>query len=246
MKLKSLVRPKVVSAENWLAARRKLLRTEKALTRLQDKIAAQRRKLPWMKIEKDYVFASTKGRVRLIDLFGNCSQLIVQHFMLGPGWGEGCKSCSFMMDHFVPTVPHLAARDVAFAAISRAPIAEIQRFRKRMGWDVNWVSAHDTDFNQDFHVSFDPRQASRGKVFYNFEPRRIPQAEEMPGISVFARDDAGNVYRTYSTYGRGVEVIMATYDLLDLVPKGRDEASLDYGMEWVRHHDRYPHVLTKG
>lgn len=237
-------RPKTASASRWLAARRQLLRDEKALTRSQDKVAAKRRKLPWVKIEKDYVFASPKGRVRLADLFGARSQLIVQHFMLGPGWGEGCKSCSFMMDHFVPTVTHLAARDVAFAAISLATIAEILRFKKRMGWDINWVSAHDTDFNQDFHVSFDEAAIAKGPVYYNFARRKIP-VEELPGISVFAKDAAGTVYHTYSTYGRGVELVMATYDLLDIVPKGRDEASLDYGMEWVRHHDRYQHVLPK-
>jgi predicted dithiol-disulfide oxidoreductase (DUF899 family) len=237
-------RPKTTTPVRWLTARRALLRDEKALTRLQDKVAARRRRLPWVKIGKDYALTSPKGRVNLADLFASRSQLIVQHFMLGPGWGEGCKSCSFMMDHFVPTVTHLAARDVSFAAISHAPIAEIQRFKQRMGWDVNWVSAHGTDFNQDFHVSFTEDEIARGKVFYNYAPREVP-VEELPGISVFARDAAGTVYHTYSTYGRGVELIMATYDLLDIVPKGRDEAKLDYGMEWVRHHDRYQHVLAK-
>ena len=236
--------PTIVSPARWLAARRQLLRAEKKFTRLGDQLAARRRKLPWVRIEKDYVFASPRGRVKLADLFAGHSQLIVQHFMLGPGWGEGCKSCSFMMDHFAPTVPHLAARDVAFAAISHAPLAEIQRFKKRMGWDVNWVSAHDTDFNQDFHVSYTVKEIAGGKVFYNFARRKVP-VEELPGVSVFAKDAAGTIYHTYSTYGRGVELVMATYDLLDIVPKGRDEAGLDYGMEWVRHHDRYDHVLAR-
>jgi predicted dithiol-disulfide oxidoreductase (DUF899 family) len=244
MKKKTTTLPKVVSPARWLAARRKLLREEKAFTRLGDKLAARRQQLPWVKIEKDYVFDSSRGRVKLADLFGGRRQLIVQHFMLGPGWEEGCKSCSFMMDHFVPTVTHLAARDVSFTAISHAPLAEIQRFRKRMGWDVNWVSANGTDFNQDFHVTFTEEEIAKGKVNYNFAPRKV-YIEQLPGVSVFAQDAAGTVYHTYSTYGRGVELIMATYDLLDIVPKGRDEAKLDYGMEWVRHHDRYDHVLAK-
>jgi predicted dithiol-disulfide oxidoreductase (DUF899 family) len=244
MKKKTPSRPQVVSPSRWLAARRQLLREEKAFTRLGDKLAARRRKLPWVKLEKDYTFDSPRGRVKLADLFGGRSQLIVQHFMLGPGWDEGCKSCSFMMDHFVPTVTHLAARDVSFVAISHAPLAEILRFKKRMGWDINWVSAHGTDFNQDFHVSFPEEQVANGKVFYNFAERSVP-VEELPGVSVFTKDARGTVYHTYSTYGRGVELIMGTYDLLDIVPKGRDEAALDYGMEWVRHHDRYDHVPAK-
>lgn len=163
---------------------------------------------------------------------------MVQHFMLGPGCEQGCKSCSFMMDHFVSTIPHLAARDVTFTAISHAPLAEILPFKKRMGWEVNWVSSHGSGFNQDFHVSFTAGEIESGKVYYNYGHRPFPQVEA-PGISVFARDEAGTVYHTYSTFGRGVEVIMGTYHLLDLTPKGRDEEQLEYGMEWVRHHDRY-------
>lgn len=232
------MKPKIVTPEKWLAARRKLLREEKQFTRLQDKLNAQRRALPWVKVAKDYTFTSPKGKVTLAGLFGSHSQLIVQHFMLGPGWEEGCKSCSFMMDHFAPTVPHLTARDVAFGAVSRAPLAEIRPFQKRMGWDVNWVSSHDNDFNFDYHVSFTEEELASGSVHYNYGPRPFPH-EEAPGISVFARDAAGNIYHTYSTFGRGVEIIMSTYRLLDMVPKGRDEGKLDYGMEWVRHHDRY-------
>jgi predicted dithiol-disulfide oxidoreductase (DUF899 family) len=236
--------PKAVSPKQWLAARRELLRQEKELTRLADQVAARRRELPWVKIEKDYAFDSPRGRVTLAELFGDHRQLLVQHFMLGPGWEEGCKSCSFMMDHFNPTVLHLGARDTAFAAISRAPLKEILKFKKRMGWDVNWVSSNDSDFNFDFHVSFRPKELASGKVEYNYTKQPFPH-EEAPGISVFVRDDAGDIYHTYSTYGRGVETIMATYNLLDLTPKGRDEDEMEYGMEWVRHHDRYEHVSAR-
>jgi predicted dithiol-disulfide oxidoreductase (DUF899 family) len=244
--MKSTTLPsKVVSPAKWLSARRKLLREEKKFTRQQDRLNEHRRALPWVKVDQPYVFQSPQGRVRLADLFAGRSQLIVQHFMFGPGWEEGCKSCSFMMDHFAPTVPHLAARDVSFAAVSRAPLAEIQRFRKRMGWDVNWVSSHGSDFNFDFNVSFRPGEAASGKAWYNFVQQAVPQDEEMPGISVFAKGADGSVYRTYSTYSRGVEIIMGTYRMLDLVPKGRDESGLDYGMEWLRYHDSYDHALAK-
>lgn len=243
MKTKSPVRPEVVSPEQWLAARRELLRREKELTRLQDQTAQLRRELPWVKLEKNYTFESPRGRVSLADLFAGRGQLIIQHFMFGPGWEEGCKSCSFMMDHINPAVPHLAARDVSFAAVSRAPLSEILPFKKRMGWAINWVSANDTDFNFDFHVSFTEKEMARGPVEYNYTKQPFPH-EEAPGISVFARDEAGAVYHTYSTYGRGVETVMATYNLLDLVPKGRDEETLEYGMEWVRYHDRYEHAAA--
>jgi predicted dithiol-disulfide oxidoreductase (DUF899 family) len=241
MKTKSTAKPKVVTPKAWLAARLRLLKEEKKFTRLQDKINERRRALPWVKVDKDYIFTSSRGKASLRDLFGPHSQLIVQHFMFGPGWEQGCKSCSFMMDHFAPTVPHLAARDVAFAAISHAPIKEILPFKKRMGWNVNWVSAHDTDFNHNFHVSFTEEEIAAGKMEYNYTVMDFPQSEA-PGISVFARDDAGTIYHTYSTYGRGVEVIMGTYRLLDMVPKGRDEAEDEYGMEWLRHHDNYQHA----
>ncbi len=238
MKPNSSAKPTVVSPELWLAARRVLLREEKEFTRLQDQINARRRALPWERITKPYTFDSPRGRVELADLFAGHSQLVVQHFMFGPGWDEGCKSCSFMMDHFAPTVVHLAARDVAIAAISHAPLAEFLPFKERMGWAINWVSSHGTDFNRDFHVSFTPEEMAAGKANYNYGLREIP-VEELPGISVFAKDAAGAVYHTYSTYGRGVETIMGTYRLLDLVPKGRDEEGMAYGMEWLRHHDRY-------
>lgn len=244
MKKKMPAPSKVVSPERWLAARRKLLREEKKFTRQQDRLNERRRALPWLKIEKPYVFQSRKGRVTLADLFAGRSQLIVQHFMLGPGWEEGCPSCSFMMDHLAATVVHLGARDVSFAAISHAPIAGILRFQKRMKWKVNWVSSHGSDFNRDFNVSYPPAEIEKGPVFYNFARRKMP-VEELPGISVFARDASGAVYRTYSTYGRGLEFTMGTYPLLDLVPRGRDEQELDYGMQWVRHHDSYDHAAAR-
>jgi predicted dithiol-disulfide oxidoreductase (DUF899 family) len=238
MKTNPFENPTVVSPEKWLAARQELLREEKEFTRLGDRLAARRRALPWVRMTKAYVFDSPDGKVTLADLFEGRSQLMVQHFMLGPGWEQGCKSCSFMLDHFNPTVPHLKARDVAFAAISHAPLKEILPFKARMGWAVNWVSSHGTGFNQDFHVSFTEEEIKRGGVPYNYGKMDFPMTEA-PGISVFARDAAGQVYHTYSTFGRGVEVVMTTYDLLDLVPKGRDEAGMEYGMEWLRHHDRY-------
>lgn len=242
MKSTPTTQPKTVSPEQWLAARRELLRQEKEFTRQRDQLSQRRRELPWVKIDKPYVFDSPGGKVTLADLFEGRSQLMVQHFMLGSGWEEGCKSCSFMMDHFNPTVPHLNARDVSFAAISHAPLAEILPFKNRMGWSVNWVSAHGTDFNQDYHVSFTGEELARGKVYYNFGLQEFP-VEEAPGISVFARDAAGAVYHTYSTYGRGVEAVMTTYDLLDLVPKGRNEDP-EATMSWVRHHDRYEHATV--
>lgn len=244
MKTTSSPKPNVVSPDQWLAARRELLREEKEFTRLRDQLSARRRELPWVKIDKPYMFESPQGTVTLAELFAGRSQLMVQHFMFGTGWEEGCKSCSFMMDHFNACTVHLAARDVSFAAVSHAPMAEILPFKQRMGWDANWVSAHGTDFNFDFHVSFTPEEMNRGQVYYNYGRRPFP-FEEAPGISVFARDASGAIYHTYSTYGRGVDVVMATYNLLDLVPKGRDEDGLEYPMEWIRYHDRYDHVLAK-
>ncbi len=238
MKTPTFDNPSIVSPAQWLAARKELLREEKEFTRLQDRMNARRRALPWVKVEKPYTFESPHGRVSLADLFDGRSQLIVQHFMLGPGWDEGCKSCSFMMDHFAPTVVHLAARDISFAAISHGPLSDILPFQRRMGWAVNWVSSHGTDFNRDFHVSFTPEEMAAGEVYYNYGMRPFP-VEEAPGVSVFARDAAGVVYHTYSTFGRGVECIMSTYRLIDMTPKGRNEEGLAYGMEWLRHHDRY-------
>jgi len=228
----------VVSAEKWQAARVELLKKEKELTRLRDEISKQRRELPWEKIEKKYVFDGPKGKQTLADLFESKSQLIVYHFMLGPGWKEGCPSCSYLGDHFDGALPHLAARDVRLVAISRAPFTEIEAFKKRMGWKFPWYSSNGTDFNFDYHVSQSKEEAGKAEVYYNYAMQKFP-AEERPGASVFYKDAAGNVFHTYSTYGRGLDTFLGTYHWLDIVPKGRDEDDLKFSMAWVRHHDKY-------
>ena len=227
----------VVSRDPWLAQRKALLARERSLTHLQDQVAAERRALPWVRVDKDYVFDTPEGRRSLADLFAGRRQLVVQHFMLGPGWEEGCPSCSYMADHTDGMTAHLAQRDLTFVAISRAPLAEIERFKRRMGWRFTWASSNGTDFNFDFGVSFTPEEKARNEVTYNYGKQPF-ESEELPGVSVFYKDEAGDVFRTYSTYGRGVEVMMGTYNLLDLTPKGRDE-NPGQGMGWVRHHDRY-------
>jgi predicted dithiol-disulfide oxidoreductase (DUF899 family) len=228
-----------VSREEWLEARLDLLAAEKDLTRRSDQVAQLRRQLPWVKIDKRYVFDGPNGQVALADLFEGRHQLLVQHFMLAPGWEQGCPSCSYMADHTDGMTVHLARRDVTFVAISRAPLTETERFRRRMGWRFNWVSSYGTDFNYDFGVSFMPEEVAEGKVNYNYGNWPLV-GEEWPGVSVFYKDDAGQVFHTYSTYGRGVEVMMGAYRMLDLTPKGRGERDdTIYKMEWVRHHDRY-------
>jgi predicted dithiol-disulfide oxidoreductase (DUF899 family) len=241
----STVNHSIVSSEQWIAERKKLLGNEKELTRLRDQIARQRRALPWVRVEKNYVFEALEGRRTLAELFEGRRQLLVQHFMFGPGWEQGCPSCSFMADHIDGMNVHLAHRDVTLLVVSRAPLAEIERFRQRMGWQFKWVSSHGSDFNFDFHVSFTPEEQASGEVYYNYGMVAFPTGEA-PGISVFCKDDAGEIFHTYSTYGRGVEVMMGTYNLLDLTPKGRDERNVDYKMEWIRHHDRYqPEPLAR-
>ncbi|MBO9648526.1 MAG: DUF899 domain-containing protein [Variovorax sp.] len=226
----------VVSRDRWIAERKALLAREKELTRMHDEIARERRALPWVRVEKRYVFDTPEGPRTLADLFEDRGQLIVQHFMLGPGWEQGCVGCSYMADHTDSMTVHLEHRDIAWVAISRAPLAEIERFQHRMGWKFNWVSSHGSTFNHDFGVSFTPEERQRGEVYYNYAMQSFPH-EEAPGISVFFKDEAGEVFHTYSTYGRGVEVMMGTYNMMDLTPKGRDEGDEDMG--WVRHHDRY-------
>jgi predicted dithiol-disulfide oxidoreductase (DUF899 family) len=228
----------LVTRNDWIAARKSLLAREKDLTRLRDQIARERRALPWVRLEKDYVFDTPTGPRRLFELFQARSQLLVQHFMFGPGWEQGCKSCSFMADHLDGMSAHLAQRDIALLAISRAPMAEIERFRQRMGWQFAWASSNGNDFNRDFHVSFAPEDRVDGEVYYNYHHTAFP-ADEAPGISIFVKNDASEVFHTYSTFGRGVEVMMGAYSLIDLTPKGRDEQDLPYTMAWVRHHDRY-------
>jgi predicted dithiol-disulfide oxidoreductase (DUF899 family) len=225
--------------EEWLAARLELLEAEKELTCRSDELARRRQELPWVKVEKNYVFDSPQGKVTLADLFDGRSQLIVYHFMFHPEWREGCPSCSFVVDHLDGTIPHLAARDVSLVIVSRAPLAKIEAFKKRMGWRFRWVSSFDSDFNYDFHVSFTPEQKATGKVDYNYAMEEFP-SDEAPGASVFYKDPAsGEIFHTYSAYARGLEPLMVTYTLLDRVPKGRDEDQLAFSMEWVRHHDRY-------
>lgn len=228
----------VVSRDQWIVERKKLLAREKALTHLRDEIARERRALSWVRIDKNYVFDTLAGKRTLAELFDGRRQLLVQHFMLGPGWEQGCKSCSYMADHTDGMNVHLKQRDVTFVAISRAPLAEIELFRQRMGWRFKWVSSFGTDFNRDFGVTFTPEEIARGETYYNFSLQGFPQ-QEAPGVSVFYKDDAGEVFHTYATYGRGVEVMMGTYNLLDLVPEGRGERDVPYKMEWLRHHDRY-------
>ena len=229
----------VASSARWVEARKKLLAHEKELTHLRDRVAEERRALPWERIQKDYVFDTPAGKRTLAELFEGRRQLVVQHFMFGPDWKEGCKSCSFMADHVDGALAHLAARDVTFVAVSRAPLAQLEAFRERMGWHFTWVSSYLTDFNRDFGVSFTPKE-SAGTGTYNYHEVAQP-FEELPGISVFYRDDDGAIFHTYSCYARGLDMLNGAYHWLDLVPKGRDETGPPntHKMTWVRLHDEY-------
>lgn len=229
---------KVVSESEWVAARKELLAAEKEFSRQRDALSAKRRELPWVKVEKKYVFDGPKGKESLSDLFRGKSQLIIYHFMFGPGWEQGCPSCSYLGDHFDGSLVHLNARDVAFSAISRAPFPQIEAFKKRMGWRFHWVSSNNNDFNYDYHVSFTKEEQAKGKVHYNFGMTAFP-SEEGPGLSVFYKNAAGEIFHTYSTYARGLDILLGAYNFLDMTPKGRDEAGLAHTMAWVRHHDRY-------
>lgn len=227
----------VVSRQEWLAARLELLKKEKTHSRVRDELTRERQALPWVKITKPYTFDGPDGQVTLSGLFADKSQLIIQHFMFDPDWDEGCKSCSFMADHMDPSVVHLAHRDTAFAAVSRAPLEKLLAYRQRMGWDFNWVSSCHSDFNRDFHVTFTDDELRNNTCNYNFRDGVSYPAREAPGISAFAKDDSGDVYHTYSVYGRGLEKVMTAYDLLDMVPKGRDEGGRNMG--WLRRKDEY-------
>jgi len=229
--------PTVGSREEWLAARLELLEQEKAHTRARDELTRQRQALPWVKVDKAYRFVASEGEVTLVDLFGTQSQLLVQHFMFDPEWEAGCKACSFMADHLNAAVAHLAQRDTAFAAVSRAPFEKLLVYKQRMRWSFNWVSSCDSDFNRDFHVSFTDEELANRTCEYNFRSGVSFPAREAPGISAFAKDDAGTIYHTYSVYGRGLENAITTYDLLDMVSKGRNEGG--NGMYWVRRKDEY-------
>jgi predicted dithiol-disulfide oxidoreductase (DUF899 family) len=228
----------VVSKAEWVEARKRFLAKEKEFTRLRDQLSAERRALPWTRIDKAYTFDGPNGRETLAQLFGDRTQLVVYHFMFAPDWEVGCKSCSFWADNFNGITAHLRQRDVAFAAISRAPLAKLQAFAQRLGWTFKWVSASGSDFNYDFEVSFKPDALSSGNAVYNFAELRHTSSD-MPGISVFAKDEQGTIFRTYSTYGRGLDMMNTAYHYLDLVPKGRDEAGLPHTMAWVKLRDLY-------
>jgi predicted dithiol-disulfide oxidoreductase (DUF899 family) len=228
----------VVSAEQWTVARKRLLEKEKEFTRLRDQLTAERLALPWERVEKTYVFDGPDGPETLADLFAGRSQLIVTHFMFGPDWEQGCVGCSFGMDHLDPITDHLAQKDVTCVAISRAPYLKIEPFKQRMRWRMKWVSSYGTDFNYDFHVSFTPDEVARGEAWYNYETRNIG-TDELSGRSVFYKNEHGEIFHTYSSFGRGGEDILNTYRFLDMVPKGRNEGPGENLSHWVRHHDRY-------
>jgi len=235
----------IVSREQWTEARKALLQKEKELTRLTDEINAQRQKLPWVKVDKEYVFDTPTGRKTLADLFDGRSQLVVYHFMLGPGWKAGCVGCSFFADHVDGPNVHLAHHDVSFVAVSRAPLNEIEAYKKRMGWRFNWVSSSESDFNYDYHVSFRKEDLAKGKVYYNFE-MTDGSMEDLHGTSVFFKDDTGAIYHTYSSYGRGDERSLGTYMFLDVTPKGRNETGPNFNLtDWVRRHDEYDQTPAK-
>lgn len=229
------VNHQVVSSEEWIAAGGALLKKEKEFTKARDALSAARRELPWMKVEKDYVFEGPDGPVSLSDLFDGKCQLIVYHFMYGPGWEEGCAGCSFVCDHVDAARQHFEHHDVAFTAVSRAPLADFQAFKKRMGWAFRWISSNANDFNYDFGVSYRREDLDKGPVLHNFVVQKL-SGEEQPGLTVFTKDAEGNIYRTYSTYERGLDLLIGAYNFLDLTPKGRNEAS---GMDWMKLHDQY-------
>lgn len=232
----------VVSREKWIEARKALLAREREMTHLYDQVCAERRALPWVRVEQDYVFHGPSGEVTLAELFDGRSQLVVYHFMYGPGWEEGCKSCSFLADNIDSVNFHLAHHDVTLMAVSRAQFEEFQAFKERMGWKFNWVSSHGNTFNFDFGVSFTPESMAGGKATYNFEPYSADYPE-LPGTSVFFKDAEGVVYHTYSCYARGGDILLAVHNWLDLTPLGRNEVQT---MDWVRHHDRYASAAKAG
>jgi predicted dithiol-disulfide oxidoreductase (DUF899 family) len=228
----------IVSREEWLVARKAYLAKEKAFTKAYDELSRQLRELPWVKVEKKYVFDGANGKETLADLFGGRSQLIINHFMLGPGWKEGCVGCSFGADQTEGALIHLAHRDVAYVVVSRAPLSEIEAYQKRMGWRFKWVSSNGSDFNYDYHVSFTKDEIAKGEVYYNYQTQKF-QSEEDHGTSVFYKDEAGSIFHTYSRYGRSGDTGGGTYGLLDITPKGRDEGPNENLTNWVRHHDKY-------
>jgi predicted dithiol-disulfide oxidoreductase (DUF899 family) len=232
----------VVLHDEWIKARQQFLTKEKEFTRLRDQLSQQRRALPWERVDKEYVFDGPNGKETLLDLFAGRSQLVVYHFMFGPDWEAGCPVCSLLADSFNGMVVHLNQRDVTFVAVSRAPFSKLDAYRKRMGWSFKWVSSAGNDFNRAYQVSFTPEEVAKGEGYYNYTTQRLFGAE-MPGASVFYKDPTGKVFHTYSTYGRGLDMLMLNYHYLDLVPKGRDEAGQKpHPAAWVRRHDEYGHA----
>lgn len=213
---------KVVSPDEWIKARQELLAKEKEFTRQRDELARQRLELPWVKVDKEYSFDTIEGKKTLDELFGNNRQLIIYHFMFAPGWEEGCDGCSFIADHVDSARQHFEHHDVSFAAVSRAPLADFLPFKKRMGWTFNWVSSAGTDFNYDFGASFKREDLDAGPVFYNFKDQKL-RSEDQPGATSFYKDDDGTIYRTYSTYERGGDLLIGAYNWLDIAPLGRNE-----------------------
>lgn len=228
---------RVVSHEEWLDARKQYLAQEKEFTRIRDELSRQRRALPWEPVVKNYVFDAPEGKVTLADLFAGKSQLVVYHFMFDPSWEAGCKSCSFWADNYDPIVVHLNHRDANLVAISRAPLPKLEAYRNRMGWNFRWVSSSGTEFNHDYQVSSTPAEVAKGESHYNYRASKM--TGERPGISVFHKDEDGNIFHTYSTYERGLDMLNGAYHILDLLPKGRDEDGLDFSMSWLRRHDEY-------
>jgi predicted dithiol-disulfide oxidoreductase (DUF899 family) len=233
-----MAKHKVVSQEDWIEARKKFLAKEKKFTKLRDELSRERRELPWVRVEKPYVFEGPGGKESLADLFAGHRQLIVQHFMFDPSWDAACKSCSFWADGYNGFFPHLEHRDTAFVAVSLAPLAKLEAFKKRMGWNFKWVSSRGSDFNRDYQVSETPEEKAKGEAYYNYRTGK-PFSAERPGISVFYRDESGAIFHTYSCYARGLDMLNAAYHYLDLTPKGRDEEGLPYAQDWVRLHDSY-------
>jgi predicted dithiol-disulfide oxidoreductase (DUF899 family) len=233
---KNILDHEIVSPEHWIAKRKELLQKEKEFTRLGDQLSAEKRKLPWVRVEKAYVFEGSRGPEALGDLFDGRSQLIVYHFMFGPDWEEGCATCSLVADNIDGNGVHLAHRDVTLVVVSRARLPQIEAFKKRMGWRFKWVSSFGNDFNRDYRVSFTNQEMTQN--YYNYDSSGFPR-EEAPGVSVFYKDASGDIFHTYSSYARGPEFLIGAYGYLDLVPKGRDEDALPYTMAWIRHHDRY-------
>ena len=229
---------RIVRHDQWVSARKELLAREKEFTRTRDALSAARRDLPWEEVTKAYAFTGENGKETLADLFDGRSQLIVYHFMFDPDWDAGCKSCSFMADHFDPAIVHLAQRDVTMVAVSRAPLDKLLAFRKRMGWSFKWLSSFGSDFNHDYHVTFSEDEIAKGSAYYNYASGGFPVAET-PGISVFYKNDAGKIFHTYSVYARGLDIFLNAYNYLDIAPKGRNEDGLPYSMDWLRLHDSY-------